>query len=250
MNSNNPDYGFDGIADKFDQNIYGTAKGKVRHAVLAKALTKFIQGEHKLNVLDAGGGTGLMSEVFAKMGHTVTLVDVSKDVLNIAHKSLNKFNNLTIKQDDILNIEGSFDLIICHALLEWLDNPKEYLGHLASLLKLNGSLSLSFFNRDAKEFSNLLYGNFDYIERGMPSRNTVRLNPTNPQRPNDIIDFVTSSLDMTIENTMGVRCFHDYMNHADRDRVDFKQILELEWRYGRKEPYKYLGKYFHILANK
>jgi S-adenosylmethionine-dependent methyltransferase len=43
----------------------------------------------------------------------------------------------------------SFDVIICHAVLEWLADPQDALGRLSGLLKADGLLSLMFYNRNA-----------------------------------------------------------------------------------------------------
>ncbi len=52
------DHSFDGMADKFAQNIYGTSKGKIRAAVVWQDLQGCLSrlGDRPLRVLDAGGG--------------------------------------------------------------------------------------------------------------------------------------------------------------------------------------------------
>lgn len=49
----------------------------------------------KLNILDLGCGPGLYTEIFAKKGHNVTGVDISKNSIEFANKSA-KDNNLNI----------------------------------------------------------------------------------------------------------------------------------------------------------
>ena len=80
---------------------------------------------------------------------------------------------------------------------------------LVDLVKPGGHLSLSFFNHDAQLFGNMLYGNFNYVEQGMTTKNIVRLSPQNPQKPKVILSQL-ETLQVNILKQAGIRCFHDY----------------------------------------
>lgn len=256
---------FDGIANKFDKNIYGTSKGKLRHQLLVHHLSGYIdqglledeakenktaQYKRVMDVLDVGGGTGMMALEFAREGHNVHLTDISQDVLDVASQRLRDFANTSVELVSIDDVRGQYDFIVCHALLEWLDQPLKALAILMAHLTEGGVMSLSFFNQDAKVFSNLLYGNFDYVNAGLPKRNTVRLNPHNAQTPRQVIDFINRREDTEILATNGIRCIHDYILDKTRIEPQYGTLFELELRYGALEPYKCLGKYFHILLKK
>jgi S-adenosylmethionine-dependent methyltransferase len=246
------DQSFDTLADKFEKNIYGSTKGQLRHELLVHHLENQLNlHDRALQVLDAGGGTGIMTEYFLNQGHNVTLSDISIDVLDIAKQKLAGANNLRVMQTDILSLDPAvrYDLVICHAVLEWVQNPQLLIVKLLKLVKPGGHLSLSFFNYDAQLFGNMLYGNFDYVEKGMPTKNIVRLSPSNPQRPKTILsDLMQLSLD--IKHTAGIRCFHDYLKEPDKQINQYATLKQLEIEYGSQEPYKWLGKYFLIIAQK
>jgi len=237
---------FDGIANKFDENIYGTTKGQLRHQLLVSSLSSYITSS-PLKVLDVGGGTGMMSAEFAKHGHDVTIVDISQEALAIAKRRMKNFPNIKYLHCDIGNLSGQYDFIVCHAVLEWLNEPLNALLFMRTLLKKQGVMSLSFFNHDAKLFNNLLYGNFDYVDKGLPSKNTVRLNPHNAQSPAKVLDFIHNSKIYDVLNSSGIRCFHDYMIDKTKIETQYNHLVEMELKYGALEPYKWLGKYFHIL---
>ncbi len=55
---------------------------------------------------------------------------------------------------------GDFDLVLCHAVLEWLAQPQQALHKLFGLIRPGGHLSLMFYNRDALIFRNLIRGNW------------------------------------------------------------------------------------------
>ncbi|MFQ3250722.1 MAG: S-adenosylmethionine-dependent methyltransferase [Glaciecola sp.] len=244
---------FDGIANKFDKNIYGTSKGRLRHQMLLHYLSPLIHNIEPLNVLDAGGGTGVMSLAFAEAGHHVTLCDGSEEVLEIAKKRLADVPNTSIAQQDILSLDDSesFELVLCHAVLEWVQEPLKIIDKLFSQLSVGGRLSLSFFNRDAALFNNAIWGNFDYIDAGLNTRNQVKLNPHNAQRPLDIIQYINETYpDYIVEHKAGIRCFHDYLHDRTKQVDEYEKLLELELEHGATEPFMWLGKYFHLVIVK
>jgi S-adenosylmethionine-dependent methyltransferase len=244
---------FDGLANKFDKNIYGTSKGRLRHQMLLHYLSPVIQSSPPLKVLDAGGGTGVMSLAFAQAKHKVILCDGSDEVLAIARQRLDGVNNAQIEHRDILslNYDEEFDLILCHAVLEWVQEPFAIIDKLFTQLRVGGKLSLSFFNRDAALFNNAIWGNFDYIEAGLNTRNQVKLNPHNAQRPSDVIQFIQGNYpSYKIEHKAGIRCFHDYLHDRTKQIDEYEKLLALELDYGMTEPFMWLGKYFHLIVEK
>jgi len=234
MNNNSQDQNFDKFADKFEKNIYGSTKGRLRHELLVHHLHNSISLEGMpLDVLDAGGGTGVMTEVMLNLGHNVTLSDMSSEVLSLARQKLGENINLDIQHMDILSLSNQkqYDLVVCHAVLEWLRDPVEVMRKLVDLVKPGGHLSLSFFNHDAQLFGNMLYGNFDYIEQGMTTKNIVRLSPNNPQKPKFILTQL-EALPVKVIKQAGIRCFHDYLKQSDKQSSDYAQLKRLEIQYG------------------
>ena len=77
MDKNKQDQSFDKFADKFEKNIYGSTKGRLRHELLVHHLHQSIRlDSESIDVLDAGGGTGVMTEVMLNLGHRVKLLTV------------------------------------------------------------------------------------------------------------------------------------------------------------------------------
>jgi S-adenosylmethionine-dependent methyltransferase len=252
MDNNGQDQSFDKFADKFEKNIYGSTKGQLRHELLVHYLHECIPlNAQPLEVLDAGGGTGEMSHVMLNLNHKVTLSDISSEVLSLAKGKLGKNINLDVQNKAILSLstKKQYDLVVCHAVLEWIQNPFEVICKLVDLVKPGGYLSLSFFNYDAQLFGNMLYGNFDYVEQGMTAKNIVRLSPNNPQKPKIILSQL-ENLPVQIIKKAGIRCFHDYLKQTEKQTSEYEQLKQLEIKYGSTEPYLWLGKYFLVIAQK
>jgi S-adenosylmethionine-dependent methyltransferase len=252
MENNSQDQSFDKFADKFEKNIYGSTKGQLRHELLVHYLHQSITLDSApLDILDAGGGTGVMTQVMLNLGHRVKLTDISSEALSLAKDKLGQSNTLEIQHLDILSLDNKkqYDLVICHAVLEWLQAPFEVMRKLVDLVKPGGHLSLSFFNLDAQLFGNMLYGNFDYVEQGMMTKNIVRLSPKNPQKPKVILSQL-KTLPVKVIKQAGIRCFHDYLKQPEKQISEYEQLKQLEIEYGSNEPYLWLGKYFLIIAQK
>lgn len=245
------DQSFDKLASKFEKNIYGSTKGQLRQELLEYHLHGHIPLKVPgLDILDAGGGTGVMTEVMLKLGHKLTLTDISSDVLSLAEEKLGTSSNLIIQHTDILSLPAKqYDVVICHAVLEWLSDPISVITKLVELVKPGGYLSLSFFNHHAQLFGNVLYGNFDYVEQGMNKKNIVRLSPNNPQKPKDVLNQLERE-SLSIIHTAGIRCFHDYLKQPEHQNSGYAQLKALEIKYGSQEPYLWLGKYFLVIAQK
>ena len=70
----------------------------------------------KLNILDLGCGPGLYSEIFAKKGHNVTGIDISKHSIEYAKKSaIDQKLNISYQNANYLNIDleaDKYDLVV------------------------------------------------------------------------------------------------------------------------------------------
>ncbi|MFC3095531.1 methyltransferase domain-containing protein [Alteromonas sediminis] len=246
------DQSFDGIADKFNKNIYGTPKGKLRHAILSHVLAPHFAHKTPLKVLDLGGGTGVMAQTFIEWGHKVDIVDISSDVLELAKASMNSAIDTGMVRFfcspiQTFNSEEKYDLVICHAVLEWLAEPLKCMASLVRFLKPEGTLSLSFFNRDAKLFSNVVYGNFEYVENGLQVKNQVRLNPQSPLTLDEVSQSL-SGIGFHCIQTSGIRCFYDYMKRPLVSEQEYQYLLALEKQYCQQAPFSLFGRYLHVLA--
>ena len=246
---NKPDQSFDTIARKFQNNIYGTSKGQLRQILLEEFVMAHT-GTTLLSVLDAGGGGGEMSLPLLQAGHTVHLIDLSAELIELAQQRCGAFEQFSAAQCAIQALDDSqYDLVVCHAVMEWLEDPYSVLEGLLNKVKPGGQISLTFFNQDARLFGNILYGNFDYISKGFNVPNRVRMNPTNAQAPSEVLAFVEKH-QFCVQHKAGIRCFHDYVRDKRVQTEQFDALLQLERQYAQVEPFMWLGKYFHVIARR
>lgn len=262
QNNSNLDINFDDLAPKFSRKIYGGIKGKIRLAILNKDLSEFMPDiflspvKKPLSVLDAGGGYGPFSLDIALLGHNITICDISKKMLDIAEERINekgvqkqtRLINASIQNFSNQNQE-TFDLVLCHAVIDWINNPDELLEHLLSCLKPEGLLSLTFYNIDGMILKNLLRTNYKKILKqnfkGWPGS----LTPAYPKKPSDVIKMIENN-NLKILCHSGMRVFHDYVLNIEDYQKDHETVVNLELEYSRQQPYRDIGRYQHILCRK
>ena len=252
------DRNFDDIAEKFSRNIYGTTKGQLRQAILWQDLDVLLStmGSQPLRILDAGGGEGQTAIKMAERGHHVTLCDLSAEMIARASQaasdkgvSHNMHFIQCAAQDVAGHLESPVDLILFHAVLEWVAEPQEALKTLWSVLRPGGVLSLMFYNANGLLMHNMVAGNFDYVALGMPKKKKRTLSPNYPRDPQQVYGWL-EEIGWQINGKTGVRVFHDYLRDKHKQQDSYDILLELETRYCRQEPYISLGRYIHVTALK
>ncbi len=126
-----------------------------------------------LHVLDIGGGTGGFAVRVAELGHRVTVVDPSPDALAI----LDRRSRETGVDDRVTGIQGDLstlaahraegtladdlDAVLCHGVLEIVEDPAVALAGLRDVLRPGGLLSLLCAQRHAAVLARAMAGHFD-----------------------------------------------------------------------------------------
>jgi S-adenosylmethionine-dependent methyltransferase len=255
------DQNFDDLAHRFQRKVYGGLKGSIRLAVLEKDLREFYPRallpaarNKPLNILDAGGGTAPFSLGLAKLGHGVTICDLSEKMLAQAKTN---FSNLNLT-DRLHLFHGpiqehkpllGYDLVLCHAVLEWVYDPEDLIVHLMGLLKVNGILSLTFYSLTGMIFKNLLRTNYKKILKKEYSGLPGGLTPTWPRRTEDVLEWIGLH-PFKILCHSGIRVFHDYILDIDHRDREPETVMKLELELSRQLPYRDMGRYQHILGRK
>ena len=96
-------------------------------------------------ILDFGSGEGITANHFAG-NNDVTAVEPSEEMLSDAWKD-NEYNQIVgdVNALSVFNDE-TFDIIICHNVLEYIDDKEAVIKALARVLKKDGILSIAKHN--------------------------------------------------------------------------------------------------------
>jgi 2-polyprenyl-3-methyl-5-hydroxy-6-metoxy-1,4-benzoquinol methylase len=128
--------------------------------------------EAGLRVLDIGGGTGGFAVRVAELGHRVTVVDPSPDALAILDRRSHESavdDRVTGLQGDLATVSeqvdrASIDVVLCHGVLEVVDDPASAMEAITGVLRPDGALSLLVSQRHAAVVARAVAGQFDQAQ--------------------------------------------------------------------------------------
>ncbi|WP_375750283.1 tRNA uridine 5-oxyacetic acid(34) methyltransferase CmoM [Vibrio sp. HN007] len=255
------DRNFDDIAHKFAKNIYGSDKGAIRQTIvwedLTQALSSLKADERTLHILDAGGGLAQMSQKIAESGHRISLCDISSEMLQLAKEDIGKHglsSSFEFIHSPVQSIgehlSESVDMVLFHAVMEWLADPKVALDIVLSQVKKDGIASVMFYNHHGLVLKNVICGNIPHVLDGMPHRKRFKLQPQKGLKPEEVYRWIEEA-GFEICGKSGIRSFHDYIGNMQyMGDYEPEDVLELEKRLCRQEPYLSLGRYIHVWARK
>jgi len=253
------DRNFDELAGHFASRIYGGPKGQIRLAILQEDLLTRLPPQDSgksWRILDAGCGQGQLSLWLAGLGHEMVLCDPSAEMLRGAETLFAQQlpqAKVEFIQSDVQNLsarlDGEFDLVLFHAVLEWLAEPQQVFDYLLPFIRPTGLLSLLFYNRNSLVFRNLIRGNFRKVASNDYSGHRGSLTPANPLEPQQVYSWMSEARLNPIV-TSGVRVIYDYMIRETAQQRSLQDVLEMERRVCRDETYIPLARYIHVLATR
>jgi S-adenosylmethionine-dependent methyltransferase len=216
-----------------------------------------------LTVLDAGGGNGLDSLRLARMNHHIDLVDISQQMLNDARANAalaGVTNRVATHAIDVFGIgdefaENEFDIVLCHNVIQFVDEVKPLLEILARVLKPGGFLSListnqyslpyqaAFLEQDLDKAFELLDQNAGY--------NPVFDIHAHEFRADEVIDWLGAT-GLTLEKHYGIRCLYNYWgtNKLKQSSQVYEKLRKLEFELTERYPYQLTARQFQLIARK
>ena len=123
-------------------------------------------------ILDVGCGGGILSESMARMGASVTGIDMGKAPLSVAKLHALEsgleidYQHITVEQLAEQQV-GSFDIVTCMEMLEHVPDPASVICACARLVKPGGAVFFSTINRNAKAWLLAVVG-AEYILNMLP----------------------------------------------------------------------------------
>jgi len=240
-----------------------TPEGRLRLDLAFANLQDFLpQATQSLLALDLGCGTGALAVRLARLGLHVTLLDASLPMLDFAKRAAREAGvpeRIALKHGDAAQIADlfraqSFDVILCHNILEYVDDPCAVLRSAARALR-NPSCIISVLVRNqAGEVLKAAIQDGDLAateqnlsaEWGHESLYGGRVRLFTAEMLQTML--LQSSLAVTAER--GVRVVSDYLPSRISRKDEYERILELERKLGRRPGFAAVARYTHCLAHR
>jgi SAM-dependent methyltransferase len=228
---------------------------------VARQLDEQIAGRfpvgQRLRVLDVGMGQGTQALRLARAGHEVTGVEQDARMISVAREALAAEpegirGRVRIVEGDgrdtgVHFLPGSFDVVLCHGVLMYVEEPDALLAGLARMLAPGGLLSLLVRNADALAMRPGLAGDWPGALASFDtSAYTNRLGLDVRADGLDTLTGTLAGIGAPLHAWYGVRVFTD--TAADDAPVpdDVDVLLAAEERAGRTDPYRRVAALLHL----
>src|SRR3984893_10090120 len=238
-----------------------TPEGRLRSDLAFRNLQDFLpQHEKSLCALDAGCGTGATAIRLARLGMHVTLLDSSPAMLDIAKRAAREAgvtDKVILQHGDATQLANlfhtrSFDVILCHNILEYCDDPGAVLRGGARALRASTAI-LSFLVRhpSGEVFKAAIQaGDLAAAKNGLTADwgqeslygGRVRLFTS------DSLRAMLTGASLAVIAERGVRVLADYLPTRVSRSADYERIFELERKLGSRPEYAAVSRYTHCLA--
>ena len=239
-----------------------TPEGRLRGDLTFANLQEFLpNGIESLRALDLGGGTGAAAVRLARLGMQVTLLDSSAAMLELAESTVaaaKVSDKITMQRGDATKLTdifpaGSFDVILCHNLLEYVDDPAAVLRGAACIMRdSRAALSVLVRNQAGEVLKAALQsGDLAAAENNLTAdwaRESLyggRVRLFTPEG----LETALKDASFTVEARRGVRVIADYLPDKISRSTEYERIFALESKLGKRREFFGVARYLQCLAS-
>jgi S-adenosylmethionine-dependent methyltransferase len=255
-------------AKEFDSKLaafkehQATPWGQLRYRI-SQALLQPHLPDGPLRILDAGGGNGFEALHYAAQGHTVALHDLSAAMLADARWAADVAGlggRLSCHEGSLADIpalfpEPQFDLVLCHNVLQYIDDLEGSIQALCHPLVPGGMASIICVNAYSEPYRKALMElDLDAAYAAL-SADTIIAGvfslPVHARLAEDLYDPLEAA-GCTVVARYGVRCVSDYIyeNELKSDPEFAARLERLELAVAALYPYYLLARFFLLVARK
>ena len=203
-------------------------------------------------VLDFGSGNGLTASHFAA-DNEVIAIEPDEKMLQ-ARFTENKYTQVIGGLNELKNYEHkSFDVVLCHNVLEYAKKREEIIKKFSRILKKNGILSILKHNRAGRIMQMVvLLNNFEHANELLAGKNgnAQRFGTIDYYNDTDILKWSGNTFD--IEKILGMRTFWCLQQNQDiqKNQSWQEKMLDIEKKVSNLEEYKAIAFFHHVILQK
>lgn len=202
-------------------------------------------------ILDFGSGEGITANHFAKK-NDVTAIEPSEEMLSDAWKDY-EYTQIVGDVNALASFEDeTFDFIICHNVLEYIDDKETVIKALSRVLKKGGIMSIAKHNRAGRVMQMaVLLDDFEKANALLNGENSTasKFGAIRYYEDEDIIKWMP---ELSVSEIFGIRTFWDLQQnqekHGDEDWQN--RMMKLELRVAQIPEYRNVAFFHHLMLKK
>lgn len=230
--------------------------------ILREALAGLAASVDVIEVLDIGGGTGGFAVPLAELGYAVTVIDPSPDALFALERRAaetgagHRVRGVQGDANGVVELLGaqSVDAVVCHSVLEVVDDPGEALGQIAAVLRPGGIASILAANRIAAVLARVTAGRLGDARQLLadPNGTTGATDSLTRRFSMAELETLVAAAGLAPRASHGVRIFADIAPAAllDIDPKAFDDLIALEHAASDDPAYAAMATSLHVLADR
>ncbi|MEU2332336.1 methyltransferase [Streptomyces sp. NPDC013172] len=230
--------------------------------VLQEALDRRVKatGRDTLDVLDTGGGSGNFAVPLARLGHRVTVVDPSPNALFALERRVAEAgvaDRVRGVQGDVLGLfdvveRGGYDVVLCHGVLEHVDDPAAGVRNTVAALRSEGALSLLAAGLGGAVVARALAGHFTEAKQALddPDGRWGSGDPMPRRFTAEQLTGLVEGAGLAVAAVHGVRVFADLVPGVlvDTEPGALDALLRLEAAAAELPAFQALATQLHVLG--
>ena len=228
------------------------------------------------SVLDVGAGQGTQAIHLARQGYEVVAVEPDPQMRAACEDALAAepaavrgriavLDGSLETLDTMAALEGrTFDAVLCHGVLMYVDDPNPALRALGRRVHVDGIVSVVARNAGAMAWRHVLRGDFAQARTVLDEVDRSGWDRRDPRYTHELgVDCRADSLERlgaffggircSLEYWYGIRTFTDGVavdTPVPEDPAELAEILAVEERLGRTEPYRRMGTLMHLVGRR
>lgn len=217
-------------------------------------------GRDSLDVLDTGGGSGNFAVPLARLGHRVTVVDPSPNALFALERRAaeagvaDRVQGVQGDAHGLFDVveRGGYDVVLCHGVLEYVDDPAEGIRNAVAALRPEGVLSLLAAGLGGAVLARALAGHFREAKQALedPAGRWGAGDPVPRRFTAEQLTDLVESAGLTTAAVHGVRVFADLVPGVlvDTEPGALEALLELEAALAEQPAFHSVATQLHVLG--
>ncbi|MFG6395213.1 MAG: class I SAM-dependent methyltransferase [Lachnospiraceae bacterium] len=203
------------------------------------------------NILDFGSGFGITADFLAG-NNNVTAIEHNKDMLSYRVCN-NNYKQVIGSVEELKKLpDNCFDVVICHNVLEYIEDRHEVFAEFHRLLKNNGELSIVKHNKPGKVMQKAVFeNNISTAIELLNNKDAVSANfgIIKEYSDNDLDNYIKNKF--ITRNKYGVRIFFALQKNEFKEEADWlKNMFEIETMAEQIPVFRDIAFFHHIILER